>query len=565
MKMTRLVSAAFAFYASVAWAAGPPQAARPPLAAADLMDIATLLKLEDTRRFDETELTRLLASAHPEVRRRAVLAVARIVNPRGFSLLEPARADGDVEVRAAVAFAAGQLKDAASVAWLSQILSAPSTPATIAREAARSLGKMGSPEALASLARYLDAAPATSAAAPVVGEALLAIGRFSAKTDVAPVVRWAGSADRDVRWRAAWALFRLRNPAAVPRLLRLTDDADPEVRFWAVRGLAATVVAESGADRATASARLRAALGDGDRRVRTEAVRALVTYDDDASLAAVLAAVDSPDSWIAVSAAESLGRFSAKAELVVPKLLAASAEGKPVALRVSALQALVPLAPDRAVAAADALIRTPGTAARSAALQALRRLGDAGRAKLDALAADPATRDLVSASAGRGARAVDPPRTDADYRRIVERWIVPDYNGAPKPRVVWDTPRGSIEIELYAGDAPLGLDYLMRLMESGEVVGAEFGRVVPNFVAQQNGIGSHGPIRDEVNRLGLTAANLSWASAGLDTGRPGYTLGTTPQPHNEGNFTTLGRVVGGMDVVDRLELGDAITGARVVR
>jgi cyclophilin family peptidyl-prolyl cis-trans isomerase len=39
----------------------------------------------------------------------------------------------------------------------------------------------------------------------------------------------------------------------------------------------------------------------------------------------------------------------------------------------------------------------------------------------------------------------------------------------------------------------------------------------------------------------------------------------TPQPHNEGDFTALGRVIRGMDVVDRLELGDAITAARMVR
>ena len=45
----------------------------------------------------------------------------------------------------------------------------------------------------------------------------------------------------------------------------------------------------------------------------------------------------------------------------------------------------------------------------------------------------------------------------------------------------------------------------------------------------------------------------------------GYTLGNTPQPHNEGDFTALGRVVRGMDVVDRLELGDAITGARMLQ
>ena len=89
--------------------------------------------------------------------------------------------------------------------------------------------------------------------------------------------------------------------------------------------------------------------------------------------------------------------------------------------------------------------------------------------------------------------------------------------------------------------------------------------MVPNFVAQQRPIRDAVTLRDEVNRYGLTRGNLSWASAGLDTGRPGYTLGVTPQPHNEGDFTALGRVIRGMDAVDRLELGDAVTAARLIR
>ena len=127
------------------------------------------------------------------------------------------------------------------------------------------------------------------------------------------------------------------------------------------------------------------------------------------------------------------------------------------------------------------------------------------------------------------------------------------------------TPRGEIELELYAGDAPLGVEYFAGVVASGAIVGTEFGRVVPNFVAQQRPIRDAVTLRDEVSRRGLTRGNLSWASAGLDTGRPGYTLGVTPQPHNEGDFTALGRVIRGMDAVDRLELGDAITAARMVR
>jgi peptidylprolyl isomerase len=154
-------------------------------------------------------------------------------------------------------------------------------------------------------------------------------------------------------------------------------------------------------------------------------------------------------------------------------------------------------------------------------------------------------------------------RTDADYRRIVEAWIVPDYNGQPKPRAIWETTRGAIELELNPDDAPMGVEYFMQSIRSGDVVGTEFSRIVPNFVDQQQAIRNAPTLRDEVNLRGLNRGTLAWASAGLDTGRPGYTLGITPQPHNEGDFTALGRVVSGMDVVDHMEWGDRITAARI--
>ena len=196
----------------------------------------------------------------------------------------------------------------------------------------------------------------------------------------------------------------------------------------------------------------------------------------------------------------------------------------------------------------------------------LQKLGEPGRARLEALAADPATKDLIpQPGSNQGAKPAAPKRSLDVYRRIVERWIVPDYNGAARPRAVVTTPRGEIELELYPGDAPLGVEYFAAAVASGAIVGTEFGRLVPNFVAQQRPIRDAATLRDEVSRRGLTRGNLSWASAGLDTGRPGYTLGVTPQPHNEGDFTALGRVTRGMDAVDRLELGDAITAARMAK
>jgi len=128
----------------------------------------------------------------------------------------------------------------------------------------------------------------------------------------------------------------------------------------------------------------------------------------------------------------------------------------------------------------------------------------------------------------------------------------------------WATPRGPIDLELYPGDAPIAVDDFVRTMTSGAIAGTDFTRVVPDFVDQQRTIREGNTLRDEVNRHRLTRGNLAWATAGLDTGSPGYTLNHTPQPHNEGDFTSLGRVIRGMEAVDHIELGDRILGGRMI-
>jgi HEAT repeat protein/cyclophilin family peptidyl-prolyl cis-trans isomerase len=456
-----------------------------------------------------------------------VQSVGRIADKRGAGLLDAARKDKDVEVGATAAWSAGQLRDPGAVPWLSEALSTSGVPLAIQREAAIALGKIQAPESRAALARYLSETALANAPVTVVGEALQSIGRFPSEGDLSPIVRWGASPDVELRWRTAWSLFRSRNPAALPDLLRLSEDSSPEVRFWAVRGL----IPHPNVDPAPAATRLRAAVTDRDRRVRTEALRTLSQHDDDESFSIVLNALTSPDAWLSVSAAEGLARYMKRADVIVPRLVTAAGADRPLALRLTARQSLG-------------------------------RFDEKGKAALAALT----TAGLPSQPpVARGTRAVPQLRSDAEYREIVERWIVTAYKGARPPRAELVTARGTIELEFYPGDAPLGLEYFIRVTESGEIVGTEFSRVVPNFVAQQRGIRNDVVLRDEVSRRGLTRGNLSWASAGLDTGRPGYTLGITPQPHNEGNFTALGRVIRGMDVVERLQLGDTITAARMIK
>jgi len=516
---------------------------RPPLDSAALASIASLLMLEDTRTFDSLALVRSLTASHAEVRRRGMLAVAHINDKRGVMLLRARVLERDTALAATAVFAVGQLRDTLTIPWLDSLLSDPRTAPTVRAEAACALGKIKPGAARVALARFLNAAASSADANDAIGEALLAIGRSTVRGDLAPIMRWTASSNDEIRWRAAWALFRPRDPAAVPKLLELSNDRSAYVRSWAVRGLVQQQ-ADSAGLAGRAEARLLAAVGDPDLRVRTEAIRALATYTDSAATGSLVAALRSAESWIAVSAAEGLAR--AKEPWTVGAIVDATRAPQPCALRVTSMRTLVTFDSASARAAARDVAADSIAYCRNAAAQVLRdTLPAAGR------------------GGGRGPRSAPTlvARPMTEYRAIVERWIVPAYEGKPLPRARWETPRGAIELELYAGDAPLAMDAFVRIVEAGTIVGTEFTRVVPDFVDQQATIRDAAVQRDEVNRHRLTRGNLSWASGGLDTGRPGYTLNHTPQPHNEGDFTSLGRVVAGQDVVDRLQLGDRITAA----
>src|SRR6478672_11584578 len=73
-------------------------APRRPLAAGDVDDIARLVMLEDRRMLDTATFAHLLGAEHPEVRRRAAIAVGRIADRRGIALLRARPLDADTAV-----------------------------------------------------------------------------------------------------------------------------------------------------------------------------------------------------------------------------------------------------------------------------------------------------------------------------------------------------------------------------------------------------------------------------------------------------------------------------------
>ena len=126
------------------------------------------------------------------------------------------------------------------------------------------------------------------------------------------------------------------------------------------------------------------------------------------------------------------------------------------------------------------------------------------------------------------------------------------------------TPKGSFTIELLPDEAPLNVDSFVQLARRGYFKGITFHRVVPNFVIQggdPRGDGNGGPgyqIRCEVNEVPYERGAVGMALSGKDTGGSQWFVTHSRQPHLDGGYTVFGRVVAGMDVVDKITRGDVI-------
>jgi len=147
--------------------------------------------------------------------------------------------------------------------------------------------------------------------------------------------------------------------------------------------------------------------------------------------------------------------------------------------------------------------------------------------------------------------------TDADYRRALSRI-------GKTVRAVVTTSKGSFTIEFLPEAAPLTVDNFVQLAQRNYYRNVTIHRVVPNFVIQDGdprGDGNGGPgyqIRCEINEVPYDRAAVGMALSGKDTGGSQWFVTHSPQPHLDGGYTVFGRVVAGMDVVDKIVRGDVI-------
>jgi peptidyl-prolyl cis-trans isomerase B (cyclophilin B) len=131
------------------------------------------------------------------------------------------------------------------------------------------------------------------------------------------------------------------------------------------------------------------------------------------------------------------------------------------------------------------------------------------------------------------------------------------------------TNHGDITLELFDEDAPKTVDNFKKLVGDNFYDGVIFHRVIKDFMIQggdPTGTGRGGPgytFEDEINDNKIVRGALAMANAGPNTnGSQFFIVTTDAAPWLDGKHTVFGRVVDGMEVVDKIEGGDIDQGDR---
>ena len=127
------------------------------------------------------------------------------------------------------------------------------------------------------------------------------------------------------------------------------------------------------------------------------------------------------------------------------------------------------------------------------------------------------------------------------------------------------TSKGDIKIRLLRQNAPISVVNFVNLAKKGFYNSKFFHRVVPNFVAQTgcprgDGYGSLDyTISSELTPMHYnTEGYVGMASAGNHTECTQWFVTQSPTLHLDPNYTIFGKVLEGMDVVKKLEVGDIV-------
>lgn len=126
-------------------------------------------------------------------------------------------------------------------------------------------------------------------------------------------------------------------------------------------------------------------------------------------------------------------------------------------------------------------------------------------------------------------------------------------------KALLETNMGNIEIELFEKEMPVTAGNFRKLVEKGFYNGVIFHRVIKDFMIQggdPTGTGMGGPgysIKDEFSKSNRNdRGTISMANAGPNTGGSQFFINLVNNNYLDRKHPVFGKVVKGMDVVDKI-------------
>lgn len=500
-------------------------------------------------------LVPLVTAPEPEVRFGATYALARFVGPEAAVGLVAALTDTDPEVRMWAAIGLG--RSGANPSVLDAVMRDPDWRVRAA--AAAALGRMAaaSPTEAGRAVSRIDALASQSFARVSKGDRLAGGRAMHVLGAAIAAAEQAGRPGRRVLEKLEQATWETENlpPSASRDLARVQcaaavaldrlDGAAQRVKtcgkgtFSEARRQQLWMRLLARARRIDAVAEISAFARNPDPSLRTSAVLALGDVVSAQSTEVLLGLLDSNDPAVVSGAIEILARPD-RAGLRPPALA------------------------ERLFDAVERLRQQPDDSLVVGPIDALGNLGEDARPLL-----------------GRARAWLDDPRPAVRRRaaKLQERLTgVPTPFGRtrggplvkrplPWPRsveLVLETERGALVLGLDGGKAPRFTGTVRALAQAGFYDGLSFHRVVSTFVTQggcPRGDGWGGPgytVAGETSPAPFVRGAIGVATNGRDTGGSQLFLMHAYHPHLDGQYSWIGRVLEGIDVMDALQEDDRI-------
>ncbi len=177
--------------------------------------------------------------------------------------------------------------------------------------------------------------------------------------------------------------------------------------------------------------------------------------------------------------------------------------------------------------------------------------------------ATPETTEETSNSANTSASTNSAPTTMTTPARTFPGVLPDDQRLGKTVKIV--TAKGEIVLELYGDTAPMAVSNFISLIQSGYYNGLDFHRREEGFVIQggdPNGNGTGGPgykFEDELtDSYTYSRGTLAMANSGPNTNGSQFFIMLSDYPLPK-KYTIFGKVISGIEVVDKIVVGDEMT------